>query len=170
MRLLDAICEAGGFDRAALAGRLGVAVDAPDAEVAGAIAALRAELERLAGSGACEIAGFVLDVLGLAPEADARDAKAALIRLGGRADMSRVARRLGLPADADDGRIMDALNDLQAAAGSREAAKVEKMVDRAVEGGLIEENQRSFWLENARRMPEATRRVLAMLKARGRRA
>lgn len=154
--LLERLAEVLGSTPGQVARRLGVEADADDRRVARAVMAL------VEGDGRA-VPADVANALGLDAGADASRVKAAILRLRApSAGLGDVCRALGLPQNADEGAVLNAVRELQQEHHDRRA---EELVDAAVGEGRIPPAHREFFLNNAREDYEATRMCLESMPA-----
>ncbi len=170
MSLLDSLAEALGLEPDRVASRIGLPPRGDDPEqtgrfedeqVAGALLANAdrvQELEAQLEESAPPVSPAVANALGVPPEADETEVKAALIGLKAPgAALEPVRSALGLPESATRSDILNSIAELQQQRRDEEA---EKLVEQAVAAGKIPPAHREFYLREAVNELEATRRVI----------
>ena len=146
MNVLTLLATALGVPGADVAKALGIAEASDDEAVANAIMACvarRDELEEQAG----RLPEFVANDLQVAPDADQTTVRAALLRLRApNAGMAAVRGKLGLPHEAPDAEVLNAIAALQE---SHRRSEAEELVDKAIQEGRIPPSTREWWLNAA---------------------
>jgi phage I-like protein len=149
MSVLDSLAAALEEEPAGIASRLGLPADADERIVAGLLLGNAAQ------------ARAATEALSLPADAAPTDLRAALIRLKAPgAGLPVLCAKLGLPADAAESEVLNAVGALQQAS-HRSAA--EELIDEAVRAGRIPPAHRDFYLREALGDLEAARQVINSL-------
>ncbi len=166
MSLLDSLAEALGKEPKQVASEFGLA-SVEDECVARALAGLVQGAARAHGleaqpagqaAPAAPVSVAIANELGVPPDADETEVKAALIRLRApSACLDALRARLGLEPDAPELGILNAVEALQQ---SQRDAEAGALVDEAVAAGKVPPAHRDFYLREALNDLEATRHVL----------
>jgi len=162
MSLLDSLARALDRRPEQVASVLGLE-GADDRLVAEAVLANAARVKELEAptSGTPQLNSAAADALGLPPDADERSVRAAIVRLKAPgAGLDRVRDGLGLPRQAGEVEILNAIGALQAACRSRQA---ERLVDEAIAAGKVPPAHRDFYLREAEADLETVRDVINSL-------